>query len=44
MTDQAPIAKTALDIYDIGQHLWVLENIVPLEPPVRARGYPGIWN
>ena len=30
--------------YRRDRHLWVLEGVVPLEPAVKARGYPGPWN
>ena len=30
--------------YRPGRHLWVFNDIEPVTPPVRTRGYPGVWN
>lgn len=30
--------------YEVGRYAWVLEDIVPLENPISAKGHLGIWN
>lgn len=30
--------------YSIGRYAWILENITPLEKPIKAKGHLGIWN
>ena len=31
-------------VYEEGRYAWILENIVPLEEPIPAKGHLGIWN
>jgi hypothetical protein len=30
--------------YTPGRYAWILENIKPLETPIPAKGYQGLWN
>lgn len=30
--------------YKVGRYAWILENIIPLEVPLTAKGSLGIWN
>ncbi len=29
--------------YTIGRYAWILKNALPIDPPVPARGLPGLW-
>ena len=31
-------------VYEEGRYAWILEDIVPLEEPIKAKGHLGIWN
>lgn len=30
--------------YEVGRYAWILENIIPLENPIKAKGQLNIWN
>ena len=31
-------------VYEEGRYAWILEDIVPLDEPIKAKGKLGIWN
>lgn len=49
--DEAFLTKIAKNIteadcghYELGRYAWILEDVIPLDQPIAAKGKLGIWN